>query len=275
MSCTDFTDERLAQLHAFEHPRYFFGQLLGVSHFESEQEYFKSKLWLLNRLIHGYGVVCGLDVRVYEAKKTQVYVTPGLALDKWGREVVVASNSKPVDIPPAEAKPPQDAPNKEQRRDIVRQEGECREEDWVHVVLCFHSCNAEPEPVLASSCDSPERCAHGKVRESYTVSVRPGFAPHLDWDPELRNPFKAKPFNYGELVEWVTHHCQPCLGTTDDPCIPLANVRRPPAGEGVSEINIKVRPIVYSLDLLFELMLSTSVEPPAARGGRPYPGQAS
>lgn len=41
---------------------YFFGQMLGVQDFQTEQNFFREKLKLHNRCLHGYGVVCGLKV---------------------------------------------------------------------------------------------------------------------------------------------------------------------------------------------------------------------
>jgi hypothetical protein len=42
--------------------KYFYGQLLGVHDFQTEQNYFRDKLKLHNRCLHGYGTVCGLEV---------------------------------------------------------------------------------------------------------------------------------------------------------------------------------------------------------------------
>jgi hypothetical protein len=42
--------------------QYFFGQMLSVADFRSEQQYFLEKLKLHNRCFHGYGTVCGLRV---------------------------------------------------------------------------------------------------------------------------------------------------------------------------------------------------------------------
>ena len=42
--------------------RYFHGQMLGAHDFQREQNYFREKLKLRNRCLHGYGVVCGLHV---------------------------------------------------------------------------------------------------------------------------------------------------------------------------------------------------------------------
>jgi hypothetical protein len=55
-------DEGCLPLPRFERVKYFYGQLLGVREFQSEQAYFFEKHRLHNRYLHGYGVVCGLDV---------------------------------------------------------------------------------------------------------------------------------------------------------------------------------------------------------------------
>lgn len=59
--CTDVPQLRRLQ--------YFFGQMLGVNDFRSEQQYFREKLKLHNRCFHGYGTVCGLLVRAAPADK--------------------------------------------------------------------------------------------------------------------------------------------------------------------------------------------------------------
>jgi hypothetical protein len=41
---------------------YFHGQLLSAADMRTEQSYFREKLKLHNRCLHGYGVVCGLEV---------------------------------------------------------------------------------------------------------------------------------------------------------------------------------------------------------------------
>lgn len=41
---------------------YAFGMVMGVNDFRQEQEHFEWKHRLSNRLLHGYGTVCGLQV---------------------------------------------------------------------------------------------------------------------------------------------------------------------------------------------------------------------
>src|SRR6478735_4226312 len=41
---------------------YFYGQLLGPRDLQGEQAYLREKHRLANRFLHGWGVVCGLEV---------------------------------------------------------------------------------------------------------------------------------------------------------------------------------------------------------------------
>jgi hypothetical protein len=42
--------------------KYFYGQMLSAQDFQTEQDFFREKLRLHNRCLHGYGVVCGFRV---------------------------------------------------------------------------------------------------------------------------------------------------------------------------------------------------------------------
>jgi hypothetical protein len=52
----------ISEVPELERLSYFYGQMLGVQDFRTEQSYFREKLRLHNRCLHGYGVVCGLDL---------------------------------------------------------------------------------------------------------------------------------------------------------------------------------------------------------------------
>jgi hypothetical protein len=74
----------------FERPRYFPGKLVTAADFELEQRYHIEKRLLLNRMLHGPGIVSGLGVTV-GAERT-VTVQPGFALDPHGREILVCDS---------------------------------------------------------------------------------------------------------------------------------------------------------------------------------------
>src|SRR5262249_8563164 len=74
----------------FRRPRYFHGMLLTDKDFLAEQTYHAGKRRLLNRTLHGSGVVCGLDLNAQRGGQA-IEVTPGLALDCCGNEIWVAN----------------------------------------------------------------------------------------------------------------------------------------------------------------------------------------
>jgi len=84
-------------LRQFERNKYFYGKLMTVSDFELEQEYFNGKRYLLNRLIHGKGLLFGFsNLELLQESSDEVTVwfrDGGVALDSLGREIIV-----PVDI---------------------------------------------------------------------------------------------------------------------------------------------------------------------------------
>ena len=51
-----------APVPQFERLNFFYGQMLSAADFRSEQDYFREKIKLHNRCLHGWGVVCGLEV---------------------------------------------------------------------------------------------------------------------------------------------------------------------------------------------------------------------
>lgn len=79
---------------------YFFGQMLEPADFRAEQSYFTTLLALLARSAAGWGVACGLDVRLETGppdrcdgqdkyERLILEVTPGVAIDCCGRLIVV------------------------------------------------------------------------------------------------------------------------------------------------------------------------------------------
>lgn len=67
--------------------RYYPGKLLHAGDFVREQEYGNAKLEFLNRKIHGWGIIQGLEVRAGEGNT--LCVTAGSAIDHRGRLIAV------------------------------------------------------------------------------------------------------------------------------------------------------------------------------------------
>jgi hypothetical protein len=80
-------------------PRFFAGQLLTEEDLNRLENYIVKKNKLHNRYLHGWGVVCGLDV-VYNPcvdQSDQVIVKAGYALSPCGEDIIVCDD-KSVNI---------------------------------------------------------------------------------------------------------------------------------------------------------------------------------
>jgi hypothetical protein len=243
-------------IHTFVRNRYFYGKLLDVFHFELEQDYVNGKRWLLNRMVSGYGVLCGLDVQPAQRGRA-VVVTAGAALDRGGREIIVPRTSEPIAIPPRPAAQPEQPAH-----------GNCEPEDYVHLCICYQQCESDPTPVLIDECGQATSCSASSIQERYKCVIQECKAPDICLDSGAADFVLNGRLNYHALVERVTRNC-PDLPA--DLCIPLANIRLP-SGEDppqLSDIDISPRPIVYSNDLLFDIMRALAGEAPARnRGGK-------
>jgi hypothetical protein len=64
------------------------GMLLGADDFRTEQDYARNRLNRRNRVLHGMGIVDGLEVTVQrDTSGSRVTVAPGLAFDPGGNEI--------------------------------------------------------------------------------------------------------------------------------------------------------------------------------------------
>lgn len=256
-------NEALRKLATPTRNHYFYGKLLDVFHFELEQNYTNQKRWLMNRLVLGYGVICGLKVTPANDGTCRIRVQPGVAIDKWGREIILPEPSRAIDptmltdacgqpVGPAPAYTYAAEPAPTPMPTPTPPPERC-----VHVCLAYHECPAELSPVMAGECGGEQQCEPGVIREQYRLLVRAGRAPllpRLACSEALDGVFDSNTINYEHLVEWTLRGCQ---WAPDDPCIPLANIALPDDGCGLTQnsIDLNVRPIVYSNLLLRDLVL--------------------
>ncbi len=141
-----------SRYYPYERNRYFYGKLLTVRDFESEQKYMNDKRRLINRLLFGSGVVCGLKVVAVDNKT--ISMEAGVALDCSGREIVVAS---PVT----------------QKLSMV--EGFTNNEYSKNVYLCIAYDEKGKEPVhsVASSSGGTEEVSeYNRFNEGYKLIIR-------------------------------------------------------------------------------------------------------
>lgn len=146
----------------FERNKYFFGKLLGVGDFEAEQKYVNDKRRLINRTLHGAGVVCGLNI--IKVDDSFISVESGLALDYVGREILV------------------DAPVIKKLSMFEGFDQDKDPNDSRYVYLCLEYDEEEKEPIhsITNPVNNGEnRIQYNKYREKYRL--------YLDYEePEIQ-----------------------------------------------------------------------------------------
>ena len=159
------SDKSECGYNEFRRLRYFHGMLLDEKDFREEQQYHANKRRLLNRMLHGSGVVCGLDLKGKKGKKS-IQVTPGLALDCSGNEIWVPKDLK-IDL--TSLLPPKNKP---------RAEPACRPVDekdnlkTYYIGIRYDERPTNPVSVYLPSGDCEERtCENSRWKEGYCVEI--------------------------------------------------------------------------------------------------------
>lgn len=232
--------------------RYYYGKMMDVYSFELETNYFLSVQRMLNRLVTGYGVICGLDV-IKVKKENCIRISSGAAIDCLGRLVIVPETSRALAIP--EHLLPGQKSRQVIQEKIARDECQSYEE-CIHVGLCYHECDSDPSPVLSGDCEGWGSCEAGAVRERYRVEFHAGEAKRPTMgDTQLEDLVSRGRINYKELATWVTKECPT---PQRDCCVPLANICLSLEDDKFvftqDDIDITIRPIVYSNVLLRDLL---------------------
>jgi hypothetical protein len=159
------SDKSECGYNEFRRLRYFHGMLLDDKDFREEQQYHANKRRLLNRMLHGSGVVCGLELRGTKGKKS-IQVTPGLALDCSGNEIWVAKDLK-IDL--TSLLPPKNKP---------KGGTGCKEVDekdpikTYYIGIRYDEKPTSPVSVYLPSGDCEERtCENSRWKEGYCVEI--------------------------------------------------------------------------------------------------------
>jgi hypothetical protein len=170
---------------ATERNRYFTGKYMTARDFCEEQAYFLSRHRLHNRLLHGWGIVCGLRVVHHPNPecKNWVVVRAGIALDCCGHELILERDT-PFELP----LPPPPEPGEEEQvnqkgrpyrrdepaQDTPQQESPPEEGMPGPFLLCLRYAEEQIEFVPAlyaeGTCD-PTRLEANRVREVARLEV--------------------------------------------------------------------------------------------------------
>ncbi|HET9531898.1 MAG TPA: hypothetical protein VFQ92_16180, partial [Blastocatellia bacterium] len=158
-------EKSVCDYNEFRRPRYFHGMLLDDKDFLAEQGYHAGKRRLLNRMLHGSGVVCGLDLNGKKGAQW-IEVTSGLALDCCGNEIWV-NKSRRFDLAqllPAEKLPPDKA--------ICKEPEEGDELKQYYIGIRYDEKGTDPVSVYLPGAGCEERtCENSRVKEGYCIEI--------------------------------------------------------------------------------------------------------
>lgn len=145
--------------------RYSTGLVLGVDEFQQEQQFFLERDHLHQRGLHGYGVVCGLDVSIDGSK---INVSPGLAVDRLGRSVRV-DHTQCGDV-----------------QEWLDQQAGTVVSDKVYVTLCYRECETDSVPVPGAPCRSEdETVAPSRITSGFEIRFLENL-PEQDFENAVR-----------------------------------------------------------------------------------------
>lgn len=198
-----------------ERTHFFPRQLVTAPDLTQDQTYFREKHRRHNRLLHGWGVVCGARCKV-GSEGCEVVIEPGYILGPFGDEIFI---------------------DREVTVDVCKQDldgnvaGPCGQPvdpwcsnvrvdraagDKLFIAVRYAECQDRPVRVVSGGCGcSQEDCEYSRIRDSYVIRVLPKL-----------------PSNYVDPMEppevrsiWECSRCgRPCLACPTEPWVILADV---------------------------------------------------
>lgn len=211
MSHQAIDERKLSELTPARRNRFYYGKLMDVLHFSMEQQYVLAKEWLYNRAVLGAGVVCGLVVEPLTTEAGNgVVIRAGLAVDGWGREIVVPED---VALVPLELTDPCGGSASADDEALPTE---------TRIELCYAECLTDFAPAYVSEdCGCDNGCESGTVVESYCLRVREGHGDDVETPclASVKDGIKA-----GDLHKVLCELTATCAPDPADPCLTLANV---------------------------------------------------
>jgi hypothetical protein len=242
-----------------ERLRYFPRQLLTADDMRAEQEYFREKQRRHNRLLHGWGVVCGLEVVLdAEAGPLAVCVCPGYALGPFGDEIYVPEAVK-LDLtycanPKDQCKPrhsisesagttvshPADRSISHRATTYMSQPPS----GPILVMICYAECPTRPMRTLPAGCGCDETaCEYSRIRDGFEIQCA--------LKPKHDDKATNVQYTICEIEKDIRHKLPKCPPCPTDPWVVLATVSPVIKPDGsatlkAESINNATRRIIYS-----------------------------
>jgi hypothetical protein len=260
-----------------ELPRFYARQLITADDLTLEQQYFRNKLRAHNRLLHGWGVVCGATVcRIpdqnggYEPWK--VVVRPGYILGPFGDEILI-DRPRVFDIRTAGVIGRPDDPGTDMvdpwcsqvyRTDPLTGD--------LYVAVKYKESQSRPVRVQPAGCGCDDNsCEYSRLQDGYEISI-------IDDCPEAEPPAPHKTFpDYLQeigLMEGPNGLLGACVPCPTEPWVVLAKITVDDDGQIIEIDPCKCRRIVisfggYALRCHTERPVLDSIVPNILKAGDP------
>ena len=247
-SCTCHSAPDLCATGVIERPCYYPGQLLTPAEMTLEQQYFRDKMRRHNRLLHGWGVVCGaavclvpddaaresrraghqlapaqatVDATQSKPKPWKVRVSSGYILGPYGDEILI-DREQIVDLRTcgqSGAAGEHGDPPDPWCADVYVQ----RDPGRLYVAVRYQEMKSRPVRVQPAGCGCDDtQCEYSRCRDGYEICVL------TDCPPSHENPPA-----FDDLFRGALPDCPDC---PTDPWVVLARVEVDANGT-ITEIN--------------------------------------
>ena len=199
--------------------RYFHGMLMTDRDFTKEQRYHIEKRKLLNRMLHGSGVVCGLEIRPTDCSSSKIVINPGLALDCNGNEIYV-QESYELEV---EQIIKSEILKKQTGEEMCYDGNETDVEKW-HVIVRYSEVSTDQVAVYAPGGGCEEKvCDYSRTTEGYCFDLvkNPDVSIKIPDDPcNTESPPTDE--KKKELI--CENLLLPCPDCCDDPFVVLGSI---------------------------------------------------
>ncbi len=150
-----------------ERVRYFPRQLLTADDMRAEQEYARQRQRRFNRFVIGWGVVCGLEVKLDPDTPAGVLVCPGYALSPCGDEIYV-----PDVVPLAFGRRLNDPADPCKPTTAAGGATEPLTARTIYVAIRYHECPTRPVRTSPAGCGCDETaCEYSRLRDGYQIEI--------------------------------------------------------------------------------------------------------
>lgn len=154
----------------FQKLKFFHGMLLDDKDFTAEQQYHIEKRKLHNRMLHGWGVVCGLDIE-WTGGANFFTVKPGMALDCQGNEILVC-NEITINLTDSTCSSSSKKSSISKKKDCEEEAGKGEVENALYIGIRYQEKATAPVPVYipGDECGKQD-CASSKWKEGYCIEI--------------------------------------------------------------------------------------------------------